>query len=51
MTNLKRNVLVAQSDLKFLSSVLVLLWPLCVVLPRCCQLRAHKYEPQSRLTS
>lgn len=35
MTDLERNVLVAQSDLKFLSSVLVLLWPLCVILPAC----------------
>jgi hypothetical protein len=32
-TNLERNVLVAESDLKLLSPVLVLLWPLCVVFP------------------
>jgi hypothetical protein len=32
-TNLERDVLVAKSDLKLLSAVLVLLWPLCVVFP------------------
>ena len=35
VTNLKRNVLVAESDLELLSAVFVLLWPLRVVLPAC----------------
>lgn len=32
-TYLERNVLVSETDLKFLTSVLVLLWPFRIILP------------------